>query len=101
MSSAWGKYHKQKLVGMRILGQKYELIPLVGLISCCVAGGVGFTIYAAYQKTDVRLNKYKRVEPPWEEVNPEERQKLVTYNQTYNKIPDLEKIRSEIGSYKH
>jgi hypothetical protein len=93
--------HKQKLVGMRVLTSKYELLPLVGIISLCVCGGVAFTFYAAYQKSDVRLNKYKREEPPWEEVKPEERQKIITYNQKYQKIPELEKIRAEIGSYKH
>lgn len=94
--------HKQKLMGMRIVTKKYELIPLVGLVSMVVVGAAAFTFYAAWQKPDVRLNKYKRDEqPPWEEVNPEQPQKLINYKQTYNRIPELDKLREEIGSYSY
>lgn len=76
-----------------------ELIPLLGLLSIPCLGSIAFMGYSLYQKTDVRV--FKKTElPPWERVNPEERQKLYTLKQEYKKIPELEQLKQEIGSYK-
>ena len=39
--------------------------------------------------------------PPWERVNPEKQQKFMKIKQEYKKIPELEQLRKEIGSYKY
>jgi len=92
---------KQKLFGLGVLKTKYELMPLVGCLAlaCGLAGA--YSVYAIYQKPDVRLNKKSKELPPWEEVNPQQSQKLMTINQKWERIPELEKLRHEIGSYKY
>lgn len=85
---------------MNILKSKVELIPLVGILGVACAGATAYSCYALYFKSDVRLNKYAE-SPPWERVNPEAPQKLITLNQKYQKIPELEALRKEIGSYKY
>jgi hypothetical protein len=90
---------KQKLFGIRMLKSKYELLPLVSFLSAACAGGMAFMAYSLYQKPDVRVNKWTE-HPPWERVNPETPQKLITINQIYERNPQLEDLRREIGSYK-
>lgn len=92
---------RQKLFGWRVLKTKYELVPLVGVLSVACVLGAAYSVYALYQKPDVRLNKKTKELPPWEEVNPEARQKLLTFNQKYEKIPELDNLRREIGSYRY
>lgn len=95
------KITRQSLFGLNVLKKKFELIPLVVAIGVACVGATGYTFYAAYQKPDVRFNKYAE-QPPWESVNPETPQKLVNLNpQKYKKIPELEALRKEIGSYKY
>ncbi|MCF8884065.1 NDUFA4 family protein [Erythrobacter sp. SN021] len=91
---------RQSLFGLGILKKKFELIPLVGILGVACVGAAAYSFYAIYQKPDVRLNKFAD-QPPWEKVNPEQPQKLVTLNQKYRKIPELEALRKEIGSYKY
>jgi hypothetical protein len=92
---------RQQLFGFGVLKAKYELLPLVACLSFACVIGAAYSVYAIYQKPDVRLNKKTTDIPPWEEVDPEKRQKLLTLRQKYEKINELEKLRSDIGSYKY
>lgn len=90
-----------KLFGWKILKTRYELLPLIAVLSLACGMAVSFSGYSLWQKSDVRLNRKGHASPPWEEIDPEKRQKLVTFNQKYQKIPELEALRKEIGSYKY
>jgi hypothetical protein len=90
---------KQKLFGFGVLKTKYELLPLVGCLSFACLIGTAFSIYSLYQKPDVRVNKKVDV-APWEQVDPEKTHKFLTFKQKHEKIPELEQLRKEIGSYK-
>jgi len=92
---------RQKLFSWKILRTKYELIPLVAALSLGCGMAVSYSVYSLWQKSDVRLNRKGHTSPPWEEVDPEKRQKLVVFNTKYEKIPELEQLRKEIGSYKY
>jgi len=78
----------------------WELLPLGVIIGTACVGVASFSVYAATCKNDVVINK-KREIPPWERSHPERPSKLVTINQKYEKIPELEELRKEIGSYKY
>jgi len=91
---------RQSLFGLGLLKKKFELIPLVGILGFACVVAAAYSFYAMYQKPDVRLNK-NAVHPPWERVNPETPQKFITLNTKYQKIPELEALRKEIGSYKY
>jgi hypothetical protein len=86
--------------GLVALKKFPELIPLVSILGVACAGATFYTIYSVTTKTDVVVNKGQEV-PPWEKVNPETPQKFLTFNQKYQKIPELEELRKEIGSYKY
>ena len=47
-----------------------------------------------------RINR-RGLYQPYEYVDFEKPQKLVTINQKYEKIPELEALRKEIGSFKY
>ncbi|XP_046334928.1 normal mucosa of esophagus-specific gene 1 protein-like [Haliotis cracherodii] len=85
--------------GMRAFKRFPELIPLCVIIGGACVGACSFMGYALYTKPDVRINKSDAV-PPWEKVRATECRKMVTLNQKYIPIPELEKLREEIGSYK-
>jgi hypothetical protein len=101
MDKALADQMKQKLFGWKVVKSKYELIPLIAALSVACGMAVAFSAYSLWQKPDVRLNKKGHASPPWEEVDPEQRQKLIVFNQQYQKIPELEQLRKEIGSYKY
>lgn len=86
---------------MKILRTKYELIPLVAALSFGCVMAASYSVYSLWQKPDVRLNRKGHTSPPWEDVDPEKKQKLVVFNTKYEKIPELEQLRKEIGSYKY
>lgn len=88
----------QNLFTWRILKKKYDLWPLITFIGLGCAMGAVFSVYSVVQKPDVRLNRWALV-PPWEEVDPEKAQRILTYKQKYQKIPEVEQLRREIGSY--
>jgi hypothetical protein len=90
----------EKLWGARFWIKRYELIPLVACVSLACGMGITYSLYSLYQKPDVMLTKKNRITPPWEEVDPEKKQKLLTINMQYQKIPELDALRKEIGSYK-
>ncbi|XP_062819038.1 normal mucosa of esophagus-specific gene 1 protein isoform X3 [Anolis carolinensis] len=85
------------LVTMRNMGifqlmmKKKELIPLIAFVSFA---GIGATLASlnAMRKSDVIFNKTGNPEP-WEHVNPTQPQKLITINQEWKPIEELEKVK--------
>lgn len=91
----------QKLFGLSIIKSKYELVPLLGVLSVACAGAVGYSTYSLLYKPDVSLTKGDRVTPRFEKVDPEKSQKLWnTGAQRPRPDPELDALRKEIGSYK-
>ncbi|XP_041356248.1 normal mucosa of esophagus-specific gene 1 protein-like [Gigantopelta aegis] len=76
-----------------------ELIPLASFIGAAVLGCGTYMVYAITTKPDVRVNK-KTDQPPWEKVKGNQSTKMMNINQQYQEIPELQKLRDEIGSYK-
>ncbi|KAK7497757.1 hypothetical protein BaRGS_00010891 [Batillaria attramentaria] len=85
--------------GLRAFKRFPELIPLAAIISTTCVGAVSFMGYALATKPDVRLNKNSSL-PPWERVKPTEKRKIFVMNQKYAPIPELERLKGEIGSYR-
>ncbi|KAM5177777.1 normal mucosa of esophagus-specific gene 1 protein [Callospermophilus lateralis] len=71
--------------------KKKELIPLAFIMTFAAAGASSFAIYSL-KKTDVILDR-KRNPEPWEAVDPSEPQKLITINQQWKPIEELQKVR--------
>jgi len=88
--------------GLRAMKNFPELIPLVSILSGACVMGTAYIGYALYQKSDVVVNKtaHKEEAALWERVNPEQSQKLLTFNIKYRRNEELENLRKEIGSYK-
>jgi len=76
-----------------------ELVPLVSIISTAMVGATCFTGYMLATKPDVRVNKRSDV-APWEKVDPEKAQKMYTIHTKYQRNPELDALRKEIGSYR-
>lgn len=85
--------------GLRAFKKFPELIPLAAIISTACVGAASFMAYALATKPDVRVNKSSDL-PPWERVKATEPRKMVVMNQKYLPIPELEKLKKEIGSYR-
>ncbi|XP_074661263.1 normal mucosa of esophagus-specific gene 1 protein-like isoform X2 [Tubulanus polymorphus] len=83
--------------GLSALRKKWELIPLVTIIGGACVGVSAFCVYAMTTKPDVVT---RRGIPRFEALDPEKPVKLVTLNQQYRSIPELEKLRHEIGSFR-
>uniref|UniRef100_A0A8C3NSV3 Chromosome 15 open reading frame 48 n=1 Tax=Cyanoderma ruficeps TaxID=181631 RepID=A0A8C3NSV3_9PASS len=77
---------------LHVLKTKKELIPLVGIVSMAAAGAVSFCVYSLLSKSDVIIRKLGDSEP-WENVDPTKSQKLVTINQKWQPIEELEKVK--------
>ncbi|XP_015283420.1 PREDICTED: normal mucosa of esophagus-specific gene 1 protein [Gekko japonicus] len=75
----------------QMLKKKRELIPLIGFVSLAGVGAVLSSLYA-FTKSDVIVNKKGNPEP-WQHVDPTKPQKLVTINQEWKPIEELEKVR--------
>lgn len=86
--------------GMKAMKKFPELIPLVSILGFACSMAAAYIGYSLYQKSDVIVTKNSRVNHPWERVNPEQAQKLLTLNIKYEKNPELEALRKEIGSFK-
>ncbi|XP_064644876.1 normal mucosa of esophagus-specific gene 1 protein-like [Lineus longissimus] len=86
--------------GLKAFRKYWELVPLGVIIGTACVGVASFSVYAAVCKNDVVINKRNDI-PPWERSHPEKPSKLITINQKYEKIPELEKLRKEIGSYRY
>ncbi|KAM7239504.1 hypothetical protein CapIbe_008999 [Capra ibex] len=71
--------------------KKKELIPLVFFMTVAATGASAFAMYSL-RKTDVILDR-KRNPEPWETVDPTVPTKLVTINQEWKPIEELQKVR--------
>ncbi|XP_068179743.1 normal mucosa of esophagus-specific gene 1 protein [Antennarius striatus] len=77
----------------QLLRKKKELIPLIGFVGCAGTGAVTAAIYFLFTKPDVILNKTSNPEP-WERVDPTKPQKLITINQQWKPVEELQLVRS-------
>uniref|UniRef100_A0A4W2CRW0 Normal mucosa of esophagus specific 1 n=1 Tax=Bos indicus x Bos taurus TaxID=30522 RepID=A0A4W2CRW0_BOBOX len=75
----------------QLLMKKKELIPLVFFMTVAAAGASSFAVYSL-RKSDVILDR-KRNPEPWETVDPTVPTKLVTINQEWKPIEELQKVR--------
>ncbi|XP_003900934.1 normal mucosa of esophagus-specific gene 1 protein [Papio anubis] len=75
----------------QLLMKRKELIPLVLFVSVAAGGASSFAVYSL-RKTDVILDR-KRNPEPWETVDPTIPQKLITINQQWKPIEELQKVR--------
>ncbi|NXC75453.1 NMES1 protein, partial [Anhinga anhinga] len=69
-----------------------QLIPLVGVVSFAAVGALSFSAYSLFSKSDVIINKSGNPEP-WETVDPTKPQKLLTIQQKWKPIEELENVR--------
>ncbi|XP_074145641.1 normal mucosa of esophagus-specific gene 1 protein-like [Sminthopsis crassicaudata] len=76
---------------LQFLMKKKELIPLVIFISIAGTGAVSMSMYSLF-KSDVIVNRWQNPEP-WENVNPSQPQKLVTINQKWEPVEELQTIK--------
>ncbi|NXX93911.1 NMES1 protein, partial [Centropus bengalensis] len=76
----------------QILKTKKELIPLAGVVSFAALGSLAFSVYSLFSKSDVIINKSGNPEP-WETVDPTKPQKLLTINQKWQPIEELENVK--------
>ncbi|XP_006813435.1 normal mucosa of esophagus-specific gene 1 protein-like [Saccoglossus kowalevskii] len=65
---------------------------------CVMAGS--YITYAVFTKSDVVVNKSGNPWP-WQNVDSSKPQKLITVQQAYKPIPELEALRRDIGSPAH
>ncbi|XP_038623502.1 normal mucosa of esophagus-specific gene 1 protein-like [Tachyglossus aculeatus] len=72
--------------------KKKELIPLVTFVSLAGLGAVSASVYSLF-KTDVILNRSKNPEP-WENVDPTQPQKLLSINQQWRPIEELQNVKN-------
>ncbi|KAM9202778.1 normal mucosa of esophagus-specific gene 1 protein [Dugong dugon] len=75
----------------QLLMKKKELIPLVLITSVAAGGASSFALYSL-RKTDVIVDR-KRNPEPWEAVDPSVPQKLMTINQQWRPIEELQNAR--------
>ncbi|XP_057580018.1 normal mucosa of esophagus-specific gene 1 protein [Hippopotamus amphibius kiboko] len=75
----------------KLLMKKKELIPLVLFMTVAAAGASSFALYSL-RKTDVIIDR-KRNPEPWETVDPTVPGKLITINQEWKPIEELQKVR--------
>ncbi|XP_075387369.1 normal mucosa of esophagus-specific gene 1 protein [Tenrec ecaudatus] len=75
----------------RLLMKKKELIPLVLFMTAAASGASSFAVYSL-RKSDVITDRKNNPEP-WETVDPTVPQKLITINQQWKPIEELQKIR--------
>lgn len=76
-----------------MMKKKKELIPLIGFMTFAATGATTAALYFLFTKTDVVINKSQNPEP-WERVDPTKPQKLVTINQKWKPVEELEIVKS-------
>ncbi|XP_034640718.1 normal mucosa of esophagus-specific gene 1 protein [Trachemys scripta elegans] len=76
----------------QLLRKNKELIPLIGFVSLAAGGALTASLYSLCTKSDVIVNKSGNPEP-WENVNPNKAQKLLSINQEWKSIEELEKVK--------
>ncbi|XP_038597738.1 normal mucosa of esophagus-specific gene 1 protein-like [Tachyglossus aculeatus] len=75
----------------QILMKKKELIPLATIVTIAGLGAISVSVYPL-SKTAVILNRSKNPEP-WENVDPTQPQTLLSINQQWKPIEELQKVR--------
>ncbi|XP_045679019.1 normal mucosa of esophagus-specific gene 1 protein [Phyllostomus hastatus] len=75
----------------QILMKKKELIPLVVIMTAAASGATSFAAYSL-KKSDVIIDRKNNPEP-WETVDPNKPQKLITINQQWKSVEELQKVR--------
>ncbi|XP_069316576.1 normal mucosa of esophagus-specific gene 1 protein [Eulemur rufifrons] len=75
----------------QLLMKKKELIPLVMFMAVAASGASSFAIYSL-RKSDVIIDRKGNPEP-WENVDPTVPQKLITINQQWKPIEELQQVR--------
>ncbi|KAM9063997.1 normal mucosa of esophagus-specific gene 1 protein [Sarcophilus harrisii] len=75
----------------QFLMKKKELIPLIAFVSIAGSGAAYMATYSFF-KSDVIVNRWQNPEP-WENVNPSKPQKLVTINQRWEPVEELQAIK--------
>ncbi|XP_023236798.1 normal mucosa of esophagus-specific gene 1 protein-like isoform X1 [Centruroides sculpturatus] len=98
MSQNFHKEIKSSIFGFKMMRKHPEVIPLVTIVGFAFTGMIAFGIYSFFSKSDVVFDK-KNI-PPWERIDPEKPQKLITIAQEWKKIPELEELRKELGPWK-
>ncbi|EHB07924.1 Normal mucosa of esophagus-specific gene 1 protein, partial [Heterocephalus glaber] len=68
-----------------------QLIPLAVIMTVAAGGALSFAAYSL-RKTDVIFDRKGNPEP-WETVDPSVPQKLITINQQWKPIEELQKVR--------
>ncbi|XP_074925772.1 normal mucosa of esophagus-specific gene 1 protein [Chelonoidis abingdonii] len=76
----------------QLLRKNKELIPLIGFVGFAAVGALAASLYALCTKSDVIVNKSGNPEP-WENVNPNQPQKLLSIRQEWKSIEELEKVK--------
>ncbi|XP_062262391.1 normal mucosa of esophagus-specific gene 1 protein [Platichthys flesus] len=76
----------------QMLNKRKELIPLIGFMAFAGVGATSAAIYFLFTKNDVILNKTNNPEP-WERVDPSKPQKIITINQKWRPVEELEMVR--------
>ncbi|XP_022058873.1 normal mucosa of esophagus-specific gene 1 protein [Acanthochromis polyacanthus] len=77
----------------QMLRKKKELIPLIGFMAFAGAGATAASLYFLFTKPDVILNKTRNPEP-WERLDPSKPQKLITINQQWKPVEELELVKN-------
>ncbi|NP_001139955.1 Normal mucosa of esophagus-specific gene 1 protein [Salmo salar] len=85
--------NKMKFGLIRIMRRRKQVIPLMGCMALSTAGAIFASLYFLFTKNDVILNTSRNPEP-WEGVDPSKPQKLVTINQKWRPIEELEQVKS-------
>ncbi|XP_066131925.1 normal mucosa of esophagus-specific gene 1 protein [Saccopteryx bilineata] len=75
----------------QLLMKKKELIPLVLIMTMAASGASSFAVYSL-KKSDVIIDR-KRNPEPWENIEPTVPRKLITINQQWKPIEELQKVR--------
>ncbi|XP_064524954.1 normal mucosa of esophagus-specific gene 1 protein [Pseudopipra pipra] len=76
----------------QILKTKRELVPLAGILSVAAVGAFSFSLYSLFGKSDVMINRSGNPEP-WENIDPTKPQKLLTIQQKWQPIEELENVK--------
>ncbi|KAG5839432.1 normal mucosa of esophagus-specific gene 1 protein [Anguilla rostrata] len=76
----------------QMLRKKKELIPLIGFMAFAAAGATSACIYFLLTKPDVIINKTTNPEP-WENLDPSKPQKLITINQQWKPVEELQLLK--------
>ncbi|XP_036618397.1 normal mucosa of esophagus-specific gene 1 protein-like [Trichosurus vulpecula] len=75
----------------QLMMKKKELIPLITFVSIAGFGAAYMSMYSL-RKADVIVDRHTNPEP-WENVNPYEPQKLITNNQKWEPIEELQTVK--------